>query len=446
YCATGNSSPQDPTTAALSLTPLLKQLQSSTTAFMYLCVDEATTEKRTLANILYKGEDGEGFEGEYADEFCVYVLEVENGDLSAARKWLIDNAPKNDDIKNYQCIKDNCLKNDYIKSYSELNWLLDTPYEIRSYAIRQYKSSYKTCKERYGNKFRMKFRSKKDTLQTLLVSARDINRLNGVCSFLKNIVVSESLPAIEKTLAVTLDKLGRFHFHVSIPLEVRENQTPVSGRIVALDPGVMTCYDPAGRVIEWGRGDFNRIVRLCKRHDKLQSDLYIKTGKEYKITRYLLRRKMCRIRFKIRNLIDELHYKLVKWLCDRYQTILIPTFETSNMVKRTRRKIGSKTARNMLTWSHYRFRMFLKHKACEYFDRNIIECDEVYTSQTCGNCGWVNKNLRGRKRLICVSCEINTDRDFNGAQSDVCLSLFTNVGFNFKGPSDIEELTANEVE
>ncbi|CAG8448953.1 14159_t:CDS:10, partial [Gigaspora rosea] len=54
HCATGNSSPQDPTTAALSLTPLLKQLQLSTTAFMYLCVDEQTTKKRTLANILYK--------------------------------------------------------------------------------------------------------------------------------------------------------------------------------------------------------------------------------------------------------------------------------------------------------------------------------------------------------------------------------------------------------
>ncbi|KAF0448085.1 UFD1-domain-containing protein [Gigaspora margarita] len=94
HCATGNSSPQDPTTAALSLTPLLKQLQLSTTAFMYLCVDEQTTKKRTLANILYKGEDGGGFEGEYADEFCVYAIEVENGDLSAARKWLIDNAPK----------------------------------------------------------------------------------------------------------------------------------------------------------------------------------------------------------------------------------------------------------------------------------------------------------------------------------------------------------------
>ncbi|CAG8475350.1 7728_t:CDS:2, partial [Scutellospora calospora] len=93
YCATGNSTPQDATTAALSLTPLLKQLQSSTTAFMYFCVDELTTSKRTLANILYKGEDGESFEGEYADEFCVYALEVENGDLVAARKWLIDNAP-----------------------------------------------------------------------------------------------------------------------------------------------------------------------------------------------------------------------------------------------------------------------------------------------------------------------------------------------------------------
>ncbi|CAG8662722.1 11922_t:CDS:2 [Acaulospora morrowiae] len=92
YCATGNSTSQDPTTAALTLAPLLKQLQSSATAPMYLCVDETTTRKRLLANILYKSEDIEGIE-EYPDEFCVKAIEVEDEDIVRARNWLRENAP-----------------------------------------------------------------------------------------------------------------------------------------------------------------------------------------------------------------------------------------------------------------------------------------------------------------------------------------------------------------
>ena len=62
---------------------------------MYLCVDESTMKKRLLANFLYKGEDGQGIEGEFPIEFCVKAIEVENEDLVKARQWLISNAPNN---------------------------------------------------------------------------------------------------------------------------------------------------------------------------------------------------------------------------------------------------------------------------------------------------------------------------------------------------------------
>jgi transposase len=37
--------------------------------------------------------------------------------------------------------------------------------------------------------------------------------------------------------------------------------------------------------------------------------------------------------------------------------IFLPTVETSDMVVKQERKIKSKTARSMLTWAHYRFKM-----------------------------------------------------------------------------------------
>jgi putative transposase len=65
----------------------------------------------------------------------------------------------------------------------------------------------------------------------------------------------------------------------------------------------------------------------------------------------------------IRNLVDKLHKKVPKWTCKNYNTIFLPKFETQKMVSKRQRKINSKTARNMLTWSHYRFKTRLMNKA-----------------------------------------------------------------------------------
>jgi len=50
-------------------------------------------------------------------------------------------------------------------------------------------------------------------------------------------------------------------------------------------------------------------------------------------------------------------------LVERYRVILLPKFDTQQMVSTTTtkcyRKINSRTARSMLTWSHYRFRQLL---------------------------------------------------------------------------------------
>ena len=45
--------------------------------------------------------------------------------------------------------------------------------------------------------------------------------------------------------------------------------------IISLDPGVrtfMTGYNPSGEAIEWGKGDVNRLYRLCLHYDRIQSE------------------------------------------------------------------------------------------------------------------------------------------------------------------------------
>ncbi|CAG8775942.1 22514_t:CDS:1, partial [Gigaspora rosea] len=93
----------------------------------------------------------------------------------------------------------------------------------------------------------------------------------------------------------------------------------------------------------------------------------------------------------------ECHCKLTKWLCENYRIIILPEFRTQRMIRRGQRRIGSKTARAMCTWSHFRFRQHLAHKAREHPWCRIIICTEEYTSKTFGFCGYVYRKLSGSK-------------------------------------------------
>ncbi|CAG8595156.1 28142_t:CDS:2 [Gigaspora margarita] len=122
-----------------------------------------------------------------------------------------------------------------------LRWLFDTPREVQSFAINQYKNAYQIQKKIHDKKFTMWYRSKKESIQSIMVLARDYNRKR------------EKLPEINNAMIIMLDKYGRFYIHISVLLKDRESQTSCNGQIVSIDPGVRTfttCYDP---IVEWDK-------------------------------------------------------------------------------------------------------------------------------------------------------------------------------------------------
>ena len=104
-------------------------------------------------------------------------------------------------------------------------------------------------------------------------------------------------------------------------------------------------------------------------------------------------------------------------MCQNYRVILLLKFKTQGMVRREKRRIRSKTARMMLTWSHFRFRQFLLYKIREYPWCQVIVCTEEYTSKTCGCCDHIHQKLGGSKVFRCPSCAAELDRDINGARN-----------------------------
>jgi putative transposase len=121
------------------------------------------------------------------------------------------------------------------------------------------------------------------------------------------------------------------------------------------------------------------------------------------------------MRHRIQNLVNDCHKKTVSWLVQTFDVIIIPNFSGGDMGRRKQRKIGSKTVRKMMTWAHTRFRERLVSKA-EEFGKQVSIVSEAYTSKTCSRCGWMHPRLGGRKVFKCGGCNLEIDRDVNGAR------------------------------
>lgn len=206
--------------------------------------------------------------------------------------------------------------------------------------------------------------------------------------------------------------------------QYKEVVATASDRVIALDPGnrtFLTGFD-GENVLEIGKGDIGRIQRLCQHLDNLISRSTKTTCRQRRKMRIACNRS----RERIQNLIKDLHNKTVKLLANSYKVIYLPTFDSSQMVIKKRsgkkRKINSKSVRQMLSLSHYKFEQHLKQAASRK-GVIVILCNESYTSKTCGNCGHVHHKLGGNKVFKCPHCGIQISRDVNGARNILLRAL-----------------------
>ena len=298
------------------------------------------------------------------------------------------------------------------------DWTKDTPFQVKGMAIKDaHNAFWKTCKANKGSgkPTTFRFRSRKDPVQSCYIPKSAISE-NGIYPQIsgKGLGYAESLPesCLDSRLIL---KAGKFY--LAIPSKHRvpygENQAHgVTQSIVAIDPGVRTFATfystESGGFL--GEADFSRIQRMAHYLDDLMSRAS-KAGKQKKKRMMLAG---LRMRQKVQNLIDELHHKTALFLVKNFDCILLPTFETSQMVGRSGRKIRSKTVRNMLTFAHYRFKQFLKNKAVEY-GKTVVDVCEAYTSKTHPETGAI-KQIGGAKRIKLRSGEW-VNRDIVGARN-----------------------------
>ncbi|RHZ50278.1 hypothetical protein Glove_502g13 [Diversispora epigaea] len=126
---------------------------------------------------------------------------------------------------------------------TELQWVLETPYDIRNEAINDLLKSYSSNFAAKRKKFKMKFRFKKDQQQSIAILSKHWDKSKGVYTFLCKIKSAENLPAeLHYDSRLVMNQLGEFYLCIPQPLEIwAENQGPIqSDAVIALDPGVRT--------------------------------------------------------------------------------------------------------------------------------------------------------------------------------------------------------------
>lgn len=281
----------------------------------------------------------------------------------------------------------------------------------------------------------------------------------------EGIAVHCPVPPIEHD--VRLQRLRDGSYYICIPVH-KDFDASGATRVCAIDPGVRnfaTLYDPAGRTLSV-KDTAGKIKRCFDAMDSVKSTLAVmdneararhlpdqahtrakvrgKQGKRQQRSpehrrRYRLRRQLRFANRKVTRRITDMHQKLSSWIAANYAAVLLPTFQTADMVKRyeeeeaadgrplgpgpeltdrrgRKRVIRPATARAMLSQAHYRFRMLLAYKMQRVGGR-LIECGEEYTTKTCSNCGHVKHNVGGNAVYHCTNCDVDLDRDVNAAKN-----------------------------
>ena len=213
----------------------------------------------------------------------------------------------------------------------------------------------------------------------------------------------------ERGLEITYDKTtDKYYFSYPVeqhfyPKGDRRNENQVKSisskgeRMIVIDPGVRKFgvgYDPNGKMVFFGQGANKEILSLLYQIDKEKKDCS------------LLWRK-------IKNKINELHWKVISYLMLNYDHIMIPEFKISGMVRK--KKISKTTKRMLYMYSYHSFILKLRYK-CLANKKKLYIVDESYTSKTCSHCGRLN-DVGGNELFQCEGCNLTIDRDVNGSKN-----------------------------
>jgi putative transposase len=343
--------------------------------------------------------------------------------------------PKLNSADGYSKLRKECITekdNNIVDEPSNLDkfiyeWELDTPKDIRNGALRDIKKAYKTAwanlKKGNINSFGLNYRKKKNGAeQSMEVPSSAIKLIKNKSKLVGIQIYVSYLPSIIKIdhtsiKGFTIEGIARDtrlkkendQWYLCVSYDVNGVDQENKNKTCSIDPGVrkfMVIYseDQVTQIIP-NQDKINKILKTM--------DVFKHLRDTKKIKQQTYNRKRYKLQSKLNSLVDEMHHKAVNFLTKNYSNILLPSFETQEMV--SSRCLHRSTKRKMLNFAFYRFRKRLEHKAALINHCNVEIVNEAYTSQTCGYCGNLKKT--SDETISCDKCHKTFDRDINGARN-----------------------------
>jgi putative transposase len=212
----------------------------------------------------------------------------------------------------------------------------------------------------------------------------------------------------DKDCKIQKDAFG--DFYLIVPVEYVPKRKPKEIKDVAsIDPGIRkyaTVYTQED-VTLYGHQWATKTVEITMRIEKLIS----KRSKAVNKQKYVLNCRLQRLRKRLYNLKKEMRHKIANQIVKSADLVLLPKLSTKDLVVRTKRRLTTKTVKNLLCACHGMFFNHVKFK-CHELGKHFLEVTEHYTSKTCPCCGNLSKCGEVFK---CRKCLFTHDRDAVGA-------------------------------
>ena len=348
-------------------------------------------------------------------------------------------------------------------------WLKETPAKIRLNALRDLMDAQKSNLAKLEkaqnasqrHQWRLKFRRRTNPSSwTIAVDAQDISSITCVPRphtrhkddnkhdsigrrswtaitifqrfMAKPLLLTRMIADNTITGAIKITRNRRGHFNAIVPIKTPWDKIPPAKpegerKVVALDPGsraFQTSYSPSDGCSEYAAKEmgFNRIFEEALKCDRVVSELA--RDDLTNLERKWLERRKYRLIDRCRNLTTDLHRRVAHDLLARYDTILIPSFETGRMTRKRNlpegkvRKLNNKVARALLGLRHYAFRKALIARS-QMLGKEVCTVGEEYTTQTCPACGSLHDKIGSSDTFRCpnATCGYTCGRDENASRN-----------------------------
>ena len=195
------------------------------------------------------------------------------------------------------------------------------------------------------------------------------------------------------------------------PVGIDQTSNHTNKDTIALDPGLcrfMSGYSTNGCMLI-GKELMPKIIWYLKRIDRINNNKDIGSNKKRKVEQRCYK--------KIERLIDDMHWKVIKYLTTNFGNIVIGNLSTKNIISNSSKTdLNGYVKRTASLMKLYQFKQRLAFK-CKQLNIGYKEVDEAYTSKTCTECGCIKTNLGKTRKYKCNFCGLEIDRDFGGARN-----------------------------